>query len=304
MAKNKLPGYRCAPLAMELLEALSSAPDGTVSVSRFARDHGIGAEAVEQLVDLVSTLANRESGVRCVVTLDGDTVTREGRAASIKPTRLSPGEAEVLRYVLDLLGLDDACRARLETALMPSQAEEGSKPTIVSALSVGDYYPQLMAATTDGVRCVLRYRSGRDAAARDRLIDPLRLEATDSAAYLVAWDVKADGERHYRLDRVCGVTLTDDSVEPHGDTPYGIGESLSRDGRLVRVMLPDDVAKNVRWSGIVHRESIEGTAYLTVAVTSREWLFDQLLSLEGARIEEGGELQEEFTAYATSLLIA
>ena len=60
-----------------------------------------------------------------------------------------------------------------------------------------------------------------DARPRERLIDPLRIATHGDQTYLIAWDVEVDGQRSYRMDKIEGLALTDDSVERHTPVRYG-----------------------------------------------------------------------------------
>lgn len=304
MAKRKLRGDRRITLTIELLESLSAADSQQISAAAFAREHGIGLDDVGELAELAATLADRNSGARAVITIEGDCISLEGTAAKLHPTRLSAGEGAVLAYALDLLELDDDCKRRIERALMPFGLGDTVPATVTSALSVGAFYQQLSTAITDGVRCAMRYRSARDAAPTPRTIDPLSFETTATAAYLLAWDVDADAERRYRLDRIADVSFTEDSVTVHKTSSHKLADSLAEHGTLVELTMPSDIARDLTWQGIVSRSYAEDKATVTVAVTSRSWLFDQLLSLgNGARIAKSPELQQEFRAYAKTLLI-
>ena len=57
-----------------------------------------------------------------------------------------------------------------------------------------------------------------DTRPRERLIDPLRIATHGDQTYLIAWDVEVDAQRSYRMDKIEGLALTDDSVERHGNS--------------------------------------------------------------------------------------
>lgn len=304
MAKRKLRGDRRITLTLELLESLSAADGQRISAAAFAREHGIGLDDVRELAGLAATLADRNSGARAIVTMEGDRISLEGAAAKLYPTRLSAGEGAVLAYALDLLELDDDCKRRIESALMPFGLGDTVPATVASALSVGAFYQQLSTAIVDGVRCAMRYRSAQDAEPTLRTIDPLSFETTATAAYLLAWDIDADAERRYRLDRIAEVSLTEDSVTAHKTSSQKLADGLAERGTSVELAIPSAIARDLSWQGIVSRSYAEDEARITVSVTSHTWLFDQLLSLgNGARILNSPELQQEFRAYAKTLVI-
>ena len=304
MARRKLRADRRISLTIELLESLTAASGQQLSAHAFAREHGIGSDDVRELADLAATLADRRSGARAVVTMEGDQITLEGTAAALHPTRLSAGEGAVLAYTLDLLELDDNCKHRIKTALMPFGLGDRTSASVATSLSVGAFYQTLSNAIADGVRCTMLYRSAKQAKPARRTIDPLSFETTDTAAYLLAWDVDADATRRYRLDRISDVSLTDDSVTTHHASSSALADSLSEHGELVTLRMPTEVAAELTWKGIASRSDSDDQTTLTVAVTSRPWLFDQVLSLgSSVHIVQNPELQRGFRAYATELLI-
>jgi predicted DNA-binding transcriptional regulator YafY len=156
------------------------------------------------------------------------------------------------------------------------------------------------------VRCVICYQSVSDTQPRSRTVDPIRLENTSESVYLLAYDVSASGQEphRYRVDRISHVTYTDDSIEKHDMQAPSLDESLKLKGELTCVSMPVEQADQLGWLGIVKRENRNGRAYLTVAVASRAWLFDQVASHAGSmRIENNPALAAELVSYAQTLAV-
>lgn len=67
-----------------------------------------------------------------------------------------------------------------------------------------DLLGELAIACRDRERVRFRY-TARDGAASERLVEPVALVAADRAWYLVAWDVRRDDWRTFRVDRIAAV---------------------------------------------------------------------------------------------------
>ena len=149
-----------------------------------------------------------------------------GDVGRVLPLRLSAAEGAVLNHELESLGIEPQAAARIRRALLPK--ELGYNQRVVDTVARGSHWQQLNCAIQDGVRCRITYRSMDDARPRERLIDPLRIATHGDQTYLIAWDVEVDEQRSYRMDKIEGLALTDDSVERHMPASASLHESLSR----------------------------------------------------------------------------
>ena len=122
-----------------------------------------------------------------------------------------------------------------------------------------------------------------DARARERLIDPLRIATYGDQTYLTAWDVKVDGQRSYRMDKIEDLALTDDSVERHTPASSSLHESLSQAEQSAKLLMPLDMAERLDWAGIMSIEpNGADMATVTVRYGSEHWLFCQVIAAGGA----------------------
>lgn len=293
--------------ALGLLETLTAAPQGRMAADDLARTLNLTPTELTSCLEAVANLANRETGARAVVYHDGDDIVLMGDAARLMPLRLSVDEGFALAAALDALNIDHAARERIARALLPL-GELGDAQTLVGgAPAFGPWYQTLQEAVRDGVRVVICYRSHGEQEARERLVDPHAIDVTAAAAYLIAWDVERDGERRYRLERVADVRLTDDSVVPHLFSDEDVKTSLERNGLPVTLSLPSSALSMIaNWAGV---ETVEACGerpdhvVVRLNVTSRAWLFDQVLAQGGdGLIVEPRTLRTEVARYARDLM--
>ena len=305
MSATKLKSDDSIALALELLEDLTTKHHKGIAIEDFCAQHKLSREQVLSLCDLVSTLADRQSGARVALSIENDVICLVGDVADLQPLRLTLGESMILTHVLNDYEVDDKSRRRLLKMLAPVDYADSSAP-IASSVVHGSSYQMLQTAIEDGVRCIICYQSTSDTQPRNRTVDPVRLENTAESAYLLACDITAsDQEPHrYRIDRISHVAYTDDSVEQCNAQVLSLDESLKREGEPICVSVPIEQADQLGWHGVAKREDRNGRAYLTVAVTSRTWLFDQIVSHAGTmRIEYDSALCAELVSYAQTLTI-
>lgn len=290
--------------ALGLLSLLSGA--GAAGVSRQEARASLGCDepALDAAIEVVSLLMDRETGARAAVLEEDGLLSLAGDAAELKPLRLTAEESAVLAHVLDAAGLDAGARERIERAVAVAAGARDGRELIADGAGLGPYFAPLSEAIRDGVRVRLTYRGHADAVARERTVDPGSLQVADGAAYLLAWDVEARGERRYRLDRIEALAFTDDSVEPHPYKAALPAESLKRRGACAELRWDSrPELEDAGWQGIdAVRELPDGGACARVFYSSRAWLFDQVLAAGGRiRIESPASLRRELVAYASGL---
>lgn len=304
--------------AIGLLSALTGARGGRILAVTACRDLSLSDTQLDEVIGMLQALADTRTGSRAVIYRSGDDVVLGGTAAEIEPLRLTEDEALAVAQVLARYQLDERVRTRIEQALMPKTTSESHGKTMADTPSsphamvsgdalFGGFYQQLVEAIQDGVRCRISYRAGHDEQAKNRVIDPLFIEVLGDTAYLIAWDVEKDAQRRYRLDRIAGITLTDDSVETHEVRRTSPAESLRETGTTARIAFASrSQAEQVDWAGIdVARgtENPDGTFVVPVSYATESWLFDQVLAAAGTiHILSPADLRTRFLAYAETLL--
>lgn len=302
MPARKLTSEQRLSRAIDLMEALYAAGEKGMERGEICSRFDITGNSLDEIIDIVSTLADRESGARIICERRDERIILTGEAGRVLPLRLSAAEGAVLNHELESLGIEPKAAARIRRALLPE--ELGYNQRVVDTVARGSYWQQLNCAIQDGVRCRITYRSLNDESPRARTIDPLRIVTSGDNMYLVAWDIEQDAERRYRLDKIEAMTLTEDSVERHHCEVVSLRDSLAQAGHEVKLAMPLDVAGNLDWAGISSVEQTgEETAVVTVRCTSEAWLFSQAIAAGGAiHIVDNPALSKRLCDYAKTLI--
>ncbi len=302
MPVRKLTSEQRLSRAIDIMEALYAAGSAGLTRNEICSRFDISGTSLDEILDIVSTLADRESGARIICERNGEHVSLTGDAGRVLPLRLSAAEGAVLNHELESLGIEPQAAARIRRALLPE--ELGFNQRVFDTVAHGSHWQQLNCAIQDGVRCRISYRSMDDTQARERLIDPLRIATNGDQTYLIAWDVAVDEQRTYRMDKIEDMVLTDDSVVRHAPESATLHDSLAQAERSARLLMPLDMAERLNWPGIMSIEP-NGAVSATVSVRygSERWLLSQVIAAGGAiRILDDPTLSERLCDMAQSLV--
>lgn len=302
MAARKLTSEQRLSRAIDIMEALYAAGEKGMDRGEICSRFDITGASLDEIIGIVSTLADRESGARVICECRDERVILTGEAGRVLPLRLSAAEGAVLNHELESLGIESETAARIRRALLPE--ELGYNQHVIDTVARGSHWQQLNCAIQDGVRCRIAYRSLGDERARERTVDPLCIVTNGDSMYLVAWDTEQDAQRRYRLDKIEEIILTDDSVERHHSTITTLQDSLAKAGREAKLAMPLDLADRLGWAGITSvNRADEETAIVTVRYTSEAWLFSQVVAKGGAiRITDDPALSKRLCDYAETLI--
>lgn len=302
MAARKLTSEQRLSRAIDIMEALYAAGEKGMDRGEICSRFDIAGASLDEIIGIVSTLADRESGARVICECRDERVILTGEAGRVLPLRLSAAEGAVLNHELESLGIESETAARIRRALLPE--ELGYNQRVIDTVARGSHWQQLNCAIQDGVRCRIAYRSLGDERARERTVDPLRIVTNGDSMYLVAWDTEQDAQRRYRLDKIEEIVLTDDSVERHHSKITTLQDSLAKAGREAKLTMSLDLAGRLGWAGITSvNRADEETAIVTVRYTSEAWLFSQVVAKGGAiRITDDPALSKRLCDYAETLI--
>lgn len=302
MGSRKLTSEQRLSRTIDIMEALYAAGEEGMDRGEICSRFDITGASLDEIIGIVSTLADRESGARVICECRGERVILTGEAGRVLPLRLSAAEGAVLNHELESLGIESETAARIRRALLPE--ELGYNQRVIDTVARGSHWQQLNCAIQDGVRCRIAYRSLGDERARERTVDPLRIVTNDDSMYLIAWDTEQDAQRRYRLDKIEEIVLTDDSVERHHSKITTLQDSLAKAGREAKLTMPLDLADRLGWAGITSvNRADEETAIVTVRYTSEAWLFSQVVAKGGAiRITDDPALSKRLCDYAEALI--
>mgnify|MGYP001658390878 FL=1 len=302
MPVRKLTSEQRLSRAIDIMEALYAAGESGMTRTEICSRFGITGVSLDEILEIVSTLADRESGARIICECRGERVVLTGDAGRVLPLRLSAAEGAVLNHELESLGIEPHTAARIRRALLPK--ELGYNQRVFDTVAHGSHWQQLSCAIRDGVRCRISYRSMDDTQARERLVDPLRITTNGDQTYLIAWDVAVDEQRTYRMDKIEGLVLTDDSVVRHAPEPATLHDSLAQAERSAKLLMPRALAERLDWPGIMSIEpNGEDGSTVNVRYGSERWLLSQVIAAGGAiRILDDPALSKRLCDMAKSLV--
>ena len=302
MPVRKLTSEQRLSRAIDIMEALYAAGENGTTRDELCSRFDITGASLDEILEIVSSLADRESGARIICERRGERVVLTGDAGRVLPLRLSAAEGAVLNHELESLGIEPQTAARIRRALLPE--ELGFNQRVFDTVAHGSHWQQLSCAIQDGVRCRISYRSMDDTRARERLVDPLRITTNGDQTYLIAWDVAVDEQRTYRMDKIEDLILTDDSVVRHAPESATLHDSLAQAERSARLLMPLDMAERLDWPGIMSIEP-NGASSATVSVRygSERWLLSQVIAAGGAiRILDEPALSKRLCDMAKTLV--
>ena len=290
--------------SIHLLELLSTVEGNIITAAEARRELSCTDQELDEYLALISALADRESGARARAYRDHDDIVLEGADAQLLPVRLSAGEGAALDYLLGELNLDDSVRQRLEHALLPLGQRASTVGTVAGDTGLGSCFATLACAIDAKRACRISYRAQSEREPHDRVVEPLKLEGVDGTGYLIAYHEARHAVRRYRLDRIRSAEVLDEQVAyTTREVPAGAAATLARESESVQLAF--DAAEEIpAWAGITQvAPGANGEPTLvTVNVSARPWLFDQVLARRGrVRITAPDDVRAAFIAYATQL---
>lgn len=297
-------------IALDMMERLTAAQDERIEIEAFSQEHGISREQTIEILEMLQGLADEQTGSHIALDLRNESIFLSGDAGRLDPVRLTPAESLALRRVLTHCKIPDDVRERVESALCSSIRGAGERGDLDRLMGgdrlLGGFYPIISEAIAFGARLEISYRAEGEDEPRTRIVDPMLIEVSGDAAYLVAWNIEKDAQRSYRLDRIAGAALTDDSIESHALSPCSAAESLRAHGESAELRFKDPSVLALRdWEGIHRdetRDAEDGTVITRVSYTSKPWLFSQIVASGGAiEIVDPTELRIELASWARDL---
>jgi len=121
----------------------------------------------------------------------------------------------------------------------------------------------------------------------ERRVEPYALTNGREGWYVASFDPERDGMRHFRLDRIKRVTVTDETFEPRPevDPAAEVGGWL-RTGeveasRTARVWVSPERARWAREARRVVEERSDGAVVVELSFAGRDWLVREILREAG-----------------------
>lgn len=166
---------------------------------------------------------------------------------------------------------------------------------------------EIHAIINEAIASKQRLRLVYDAATSDRrstpLVDPARIEAADTALYLQAWSLDANGWRNYRLSRIAQATA-DGEADDHG-TPPVLAEDWAS-GLQLRAILC--LKPDAHWieDQLPVEQSItldDDTRIVVIKAANELWLTRLLLKLgAAARVVDHPQIDQAVASQAQAAL--
>lgn len=217
-------------------------------------------------------------------------------AANLDP-ELQPREAEAVASTLAVL--TDAAGAAARTAALVDVDLGAAAPVAVRAA--------LVRALDEKRRLRLRYVSASDVVS-ERDVDPVRLATEDSHGYLVAYCLREQAGRSFRVDRILEATALDDAAAPHAElVDVPTFRPTPGDGAVLATLALASPARWIAESVPVEevRELADGAFEIDLVVRDTGWFVRLVLEeAENVLAISPAELHEAVTGAADAALEA
>lgn len=245
------------------------------------------------------------------VILDDDRVRVTLPQAFTRPLRMSPDQGLALlartQGLLGVAGVDP--EGPLARGLAKLSEVIGVELDTTMAVELGEAEPETLSRLQDAIRSRHRveldyYSYGRDAHTHRR-VDPYRLYGDRGQWYLEGYCHLGEAERLFRVDRISGPVVLDESFEPPSTTTEGGVFRPSSDDPVITI----ELARSAAW--VVEQypvdrvaEADEGRLRVTMTVASPAWLERLLLALgPDASVLDGPEEFRDAAATAAARVI-
>jgi proteasome accessory factor C len=231
-----------------------------------------------------------------------------------RPLRLTRSEALSLylrgKELLGAPGLPEAAAlesalGKLEERLGPETlGEVAGRVEAAEAGATSDALERLRQAAADHDRVEIDYYAASRDETSTRRIDPEEVFTGAGNWYVVAWDLGADDERMFRVDRVKEVRETGERFHPRGLA--GAGRPLysrSREDVAVRLLLRPGARWVAQYYDVEQATERDGELEVVLPTKQLAWVVKLLLRLGGeASVIEPSELREQVRQAASRTL--
>ena len=205
-----------------------------------------------------------------------------------RPARLLPLEAKALVAAIDLFGDHlpqgglQSARAKIVEALGHDPSEEGLE---IASGSGGDAEVARVVNDAIASRRVLElqyYKENEDQFTK-RSVEPYRLENGKEGWYVECYDLKKEGVRHFKLDRIKEATLSESGFEPRPEVEELAGvEGWMTHGEVptasvARVWVSPERARWLREERTVVEELADGAVVIELPYAGTSWLVREIL---------------------------
>jgi proteasome accessory factor C len=209
-----------------------------------------------------------------------------------RPARLLPVEAKALVAAIDLIGEHipegslTSAREKIVAALGEDPMEQGLQ--VASATGDDSGVARLVSKAIMRRRMIeLEYYKENEDELSVRRVEPYALTNGREGWYVASFDPERDGVRHFRLDRIKRVTVSDEKFEPRPEVdPAAEVDGWLRTGeveasRSARVWVSPERARWAREARRVVEEWSDGSVLVELSFAGVDWLVREILKEAG-----------------------
>jgi proteasome accessory factor C len=225
-----------------------------------------------------------------------------------RPARLLPVEAKALVAAIDLIGEHipegslTSAREKIVAALGEDPMEQGLQ-VAPTAGDDSDVARLVSNAIVQRKLIELEYYKENEDQISQRLVEPYALTNGREGWYVASFDPERDGVRHFRLDRIKHVNVTDETFEPRPEVdPAGEVDGWLRTGEVpasatARVWVSPERARWAREARRVVEEWSDGAVVVELSFAGVDWLVREILKEAGdAAVLEPADAREAVSA--------
>ena len=230
-----------------------------------------------------------------------------------RPARLLPVEAKALVAAIDLIGEHipegslTSARAKIVTALGEDPMEQGLQVAHAGGDDSG-VARVVSAAIVERRLIELEYYKENEDELSLRRVEPYALTNGREGWYVASFDPERDAMRHFRLDRIKRVSVTEDTFEPRPEVdPAAEVDGWLRTGevqasRAARVLVSPERARWAREARRVVEERSDGSVVVELSFAGTDWLVREVLKEAGdAAVLEPQDARDAVRAAVTKL---
>jgi proteasome accessory factor BC len=209
-----------------------------------------------------------------------------------RPARLLPVEAKALVAAIDLIGEHipegslASAREKIVAALGEDPMEQGLQVAPTSG-DDSDVARTLSEAIVERRLIELEYYKENEDELIPRRVEPYALTNGREGWYVASFDPARDGVRHFRLDRIKQVRVTEETFEPRPEVdPAAEVDGWLRTGevpasRSARVWVSPERARWAREARRVVEEWSDGSVVVELSFAGVDWLVREILKEAG-----------------------
>jgi predicted DNA-binding transcriptional regulator YafY len=209
-----------------------------------------------------------------------------------RPARLLPVEGKALVAAIDLIGEHipegslTSAREKIVAALGEDPMEQGLQVAHAGGDDSG-VARVVSAAIVERRLIELEYYKENEDELSLRRVEPYALTNGREGWYVASFDPERDGMRHFRLDRIKRVTVTDEKFEPRPEVdPAAEVDGWLRTGevqasRTARVWVSPERARWAREARRVVEERSDGAVVVELSFAGVDWLVREILKEAG-----------------------